>query len=448
MNKTVNGNKAVNAAIVILGASGDLAKRKLIPALSKLYENKQIDPNSVIVGSGRSEFTDESFREHFGLPGEFSNRLHYHKGIPGLKKYIDSFGTFDRIVFFMALPPVAYGRTADELLREGFGSEANLIIEKPFGYDFESAHILNSELTECFAEHQIFRIDHYLAKEAVQNILVFRFANSIFYPVWNSRYIEFIQINAFEEIGVENRGAYFDNAGIIRDMVQNHLMQLLCLITMEAPVNLDPAEIQAQKINVLKTIRISDCCRFQYQGYHNEKGVADGSETETFAEMKLFIDNFRWTGMPVYIRAGKAMNRKGTEIGIKFKCIPKLLFNVDGQIAENKIIFKIQPSSGIIVDIQSKIPGDKLAIASTNMPFCYRESFNAEIPEAYQKLLYDALKGDRTLFVSAEETEIAWDKFGPFLDTGELQYYNKGSVPPLCIAPDWIDFESYASVCR
>jgi len=448
MNTSGNVSGAVNAAIVILGASGDLAKRKLIPALSKLYDKSQIDPKSVIVGTGRTEFSDVSFREHFGIPGDFSERLHYHKGIPGLKKYIDSLGSFDRIVFFMALPPVAYGRTAGELLREGFGTEANLIIEKPFGYDYESSHILNSELTGYFKERQIFRIDHYLAKEAVQNILVFRFANSIFYPVWNSRYVESIQINAYEKIGVEDRGAYFDDAGIIRDMIQNHLTQLLCLITMEAPVSLDPAEIQAQKINVLKAVRVSDCRRFQYRGYHDEKGVAEGSSTETFAEMKLFIDNFRWTGMPIYIRAGKALNRKGTEIGIKFKHIPRLLFNVDGKISENKIIFKIQPSSGIVVDMESKVPGDNLEIANTNMSFCYRESFPAEIPEAYQKLLYDALKGDRTLFVSAEETETAWEKFGPFLDQGELGYYEKGSAPELCLARDWIDFESYLPICR
>ncbi len=448
MDTTARGKSGVNAAIVILGASGDLAKRKLIPALAKLYEKKQIDPNSVIIGSGRTVFTYASFRERFGISGGFSNMLHYHTGIAGLKTYIDSLGTFDRIVFFMALPPEVYGKYAAELVREGFGGKANFIIEKPFGYDYKSSRALNRELTGYFDEHRIFRIDHYLAKEAVQNILVFRFANSIFYPVWNSNYIESIQINAFESFGVERRGAYFDNAGIIRDMIQNHLTQLLCLIAMDSPVSLEPADILSQKINVLRALRASSCRRFQYRGYREEIGVAQDSMTETFAEMKLYIDNFRWTGMPVYIRAGKALNRTGTEIGIKFKTIPKLLFNTGGTVAANKIIFKIQPSSGIVVDIQSKVPGDRLEIAHTNMAFCYRESFPEEIPEAYQKLLYDALRGDRTLFVSAEEAEIAWEKYGPLLDKGELGYYDKGDVPELCFADDWIDFESYDSVCR
>ncbi len=312
-----------NTVIVILGASGDLARRKLIPALSTLFNKGEVDDSIRIVGSGRTKLSDDAFRDSFNIEGKFRDLLSYHPGIDGLKSYIDSVGTFERIIFFFSLPPKVYADTAANLSAEGFKENVNLIIEKPFGYDYASAKELNSRLNAYFDESQIFRIDHYLAKEAVQNILVFRFANSIFHPVWNSGYIESIQINAFEQIGVEDRGAYFDGAGMIRDMVQNHLMQMLCLLTMEAPVSLDAEEIRAQKINVLKAIEVEECYRGQYKGYHNELGVAPDSKTETYAEMKLKINNFRWNGVPVYLRAGKALHRKGTEIGIKIRELPK-----------------------------------------------------------------------------------------------------------------------------
>ncbi len=395
MRKRKNTN---NTAIVILGASGDLAKRKLLPALSELYTRGDIDNSSIIVGSGRSEFTDGSFRKKIGLNSDFNSLLFYYQGINGLRNFITARGTFEQIIVFFALPPAVYADNAQKLAKEGFGKETSIIIEKPFGYDFESSRKLNSELIQYFDEKQIYRIDHYLAKEAVQNILVFRFANSIFYPVWNNRYIDTIHINAFEEIGIEERAQYFDNAGIIRDMVQNHLIQLLCLIAMEAPVSLDAEEIRAQKINVLKSIIVDSCCRFQYEGYTQEKGVDPNSKTETFAEMKLYIDNFRWANMPIYIRVGKALNRKGTEIGLKFKRLPKLLFNKNNEIQPNKIIFKIQPAEGIIVDMASKIPGLDFEITNTSMNFCYRDSFSKKVSDAYIKLLLDVLKCDQTLF--------------------------------------------------
>lgn len=448
MDKSNDIGKGIRAAIVILGASGDLAKGKLIPALAKLHEQNEIDSSSVVIGSGRTDLSDESFRMRFNVHRDFLKLLYYHKGISGIKEYIQSFGTFNRVIFFMALPPSVYAQTAAELSQEGFGEEATLIIEKPFGYDFSSARELNTKIAQHFKETQIYRIDHYLAKEAVQNILVFRFANSLFYPVWNSNYIESIQINAFEEIGVEDRGAYFDSAGMIRDMAQNHLTQLICLITMEAPVSLDAEEIREQKLNILKALRVSECRRFQYKGYLEEKGVAAGSQTETYAEMKLFIDSFRWSGMPIYIRAGKALNRKGTEIGIRFKPLPKLLFNKKGNLPPNRIIFKIQPAAGIVVDLSSKLPGGELEVADTNLAFCYHRAFESEIPEAYQKLLLDSLNGDRTLFVSAEEMEMAWKKYEPVLDTGELGFYEKGTVPEVALTDDWIDFGKYGALCR
>lgn len=436
-----------NTVIVILGASGDLAHRKLIPALSTLYHKGDVDDSIRIIGTGRTVLSDDEFRNSFGLNGKFRELLSYHTGIKGLKSRVDAMGDFDRIVFFFSLPPKVYADTAAGLAAEGFGKNVSLIIEKPFGYDYASAKELNKRLTESFDETQIFRIDHYLAKEAVQNIMVFRFANSVFYPVWNSGFIESIQINAFEEIGVEDRGAYFDGAGMIRDMVQNHLIQMLCLVTMEAPVSLNAEEIRAQKMNVLKAIEVEECYRGQYEGYHDERGVAPDSQTETYVEMKLKINNFRWNGVPVYLRAGKALHRKGTEIGFKFRELPRLLFNHDGQVSSNTIIFQIQPFEGILVDLSSKIPGSETRITRTDMKFCYSDSFSEEIPEAYQKLLLDALKGNRTLFVSAEETQISWQKMEPFLDKGVPSIYARGALPESNFQIQWIDFDRFCPIC-
>lgn len=435
------------SAIVILGASGDLAKRKLIPALGGLFKKENLFGSSVIIGSGRTDFDDQDFRERFDIPGKVKDILFYHRGIPGLKHYIEQKGSFSRVIFFFALPPSVYSDTAKQLAEEGFKQETRLIIEKPFGYDYESAKTINNKLHGYFNESQLFRIDHYLAKEAIQNILVFRFANSLFYPVWNSRYIQEIQINASEKIGVEERGSYFDRAGIIRDMIQNHLIQLLCLLTMESPVSLDAEDIRVQKINILKVMRITDCIRYQYKGYVKETGVLPDSTTETYAELTLFIDNFRWYNMPVYIRAGKALNRKGTEICILFKSLPGLLFNKNGTIEPNRIIFKIQPSEGIIMDLSGKIPGSDFHITGTKMKFCYHEYFGDVMQEAYQKLLLDALLGDRTLFVSAEETELSWQKIGGILDKGNLRYYDKGTTPESHSLTDWINFEDYEDTC-
>ncbi len=438
-----------NTAILILGASGDLAKRKLIPALERLYRKDELDSSCRIIGSGRTAFTDHEFRDHFDVPEDFASLLHYHQGLEGIRAYVYSLKQFERVIIFFSLPPKVYGSTAAELSVEGFGKETTLIIEKPFGYDIESARVLNRELQSYFNELQIFRIDHYLAKEAVQNILVFRFANALFHPIWNSRYIESIQINALEDIGVEDRGAYFDGAGIIRDMVQNHLMQLLSLLTMEAPVSLEAEEIRNQKMQVLKALEVKRWAKLQYQGYHDEKGVPAGSKTETYAEIELTINNFRWTGIPIYVRTGKAVGRKGTEIGIRFKQGPKLLYNQDGGVPPNQIIFNIQPDAGILMDFMTKEPGADGKLSSTSMTFCYSDSFrDADIPEAYQKLLLDALKGDRTLFVSAQETELSWEKFAEALKEEQPQVYEVGKLPESALGIEWIEFEHYGSACR
>ena len=436
-----------NCAIVILGASGDLASRKLLPALESLFLKGKICSSIAIIGCGRTPFTDDSFRSHFRLSEEFSRHLYYHQYIPGLKKYIDSLGSFSRIIFFLAQPPSAYGPTAKELAAEGFSRDVSLIIEKPFGYDYNSARALNSELAACFSEEQIYRVDHYLGKEAVQNIMVFRFANSIFNPVWNSQYIDSIQISALENIGISERGGYFDKTGIIRDMVQNHLLQLLALLTMEAPVNLNSDEVKIQKINLLKTVKIETINRFQYKGYKAERAVHPDSTTETFAELKMSINNYRWAGMPIYIRTGKAVHRQGTEIGVRFKPLPKLLFNEQGDIPPNQILFKIQPAEGIVADLSTKTPGTDEQISPTYMNFCYNKTFTTVNPEAYQRLLFDALRGDHTLFVSAAETEISWSLFKGILDKGEISEYPKGSLPKSKLDVQWIDFDKYVPFC-
>ena len=435
------------SAIIILGASGDLARRKLIPALSILRKQDLISPDSVIIGEGRSEFSDEEFRARFKICCEFSTQLFYHKGIAGLKKLIEEKGNFNRIIVFLALPPASYEGTIEALYTEGFREEINIVVEKPFGRDYKSAHKLNESIHKFFLEKQIFRSDHYLAKEAVQNMLIFRFANSIFEASWNSSYIESIQINAFESIGVEARGRYFDQSGSIRDMVQNHLLQMLCLTTMDPPVSLDPEDIRSQKINILKAIEIEEVSRGQYAGYLGEKDVAPGSTTETWAELKLKINNHRWAGTPVYIRTGKALDRKGTEIGLKFRKRPHALYNPPEGTDSNEIIFKVQPSEGIVLQLTGKNPGMDLQLARTDMAFCYTDSFEEEIPEAYQKLLLDALRGDKTLFVSAEETELAWEKLNGLPGTGELVSYPRGEVPESIFGDIWINFENYTGLC-
>lgn len=434
-------------AIVIVGASGDLAKRKLIPALAALYAQGKIGSEPLILGTGRSNFTDEEFRNIFAVDGPFRERLFYHPNIAGIHEYCACAGYTGRVIFFLSLPPKAYASTAAEIAAEGFGERASIIIEKPFGHDVATAHRLNSDIATYFTEQQIFRIDHYLAKEAVQNILVFRFANSLFYPVWNSRNIESIQISALETDGVGDRAAYFDTSGIIRDMVQNHLLQLLCLLTMEAPLTLDPEDIRCQKVQVLRALRIDECYRAHYEGYRNERGIDPSSDTETYAEMRLSINNIRWAGVPVFIRTGKKMNRKGTEIGIRFKPLPKLLFNTGGDLPPNQIVFKIQPAEGIIVDIQSKIPGTDSSIVRSKMNFCYNTSFGNAIPEAYQRLIYDVIRNDHTLFVSAQESETAWSVVEPVLGKGPLASYTPGNIPAGYSGCDWIAFDEYKALC-
>lgn len=281
----------------------------------------------------------------------------------------------------------------------------------------------------------------------MQNILVFRFANALFFPVWSNRYIDSIYISATETQGVGTRGPYFDGSGILRDMVQNHLMQLLCLMTMEPPGGLRAEDIAEKKVELLRAISIDSCTKSQYEGYTAEKGVAPDSTTETFAELKLRIDNFRWAGTPVYIRCGKMLNRNSTEIGIRFKKLPINLFPAGAGSFFNEIVFLIQPQEGIIVSITSKEPGNEIRLKRTSMTFCYHDSFDKEIPEAYQRLLLDAVRGDHTLFVTSRETELSWRILDGVLDKGEVSRYAPGSAAPSALGVDWIDFNDFCCNC-
>ncbi len=435
------------SAIIIMGASGDLAHRKLIPAIVKLYDQGLIEKNCCVLGNGRTEYSDEEFRDSIKLPDKYRKQFHYHQGMDGLHDRVVSLGDFEQIIVFMALPPKVYGSTAEQLYSQGFRDKVRIIIEKPFGTDLKSARELNATLKKYYTEKQIYRIDHYLAKESIQNILVFRFANNIFYPVWNNGFIESIQISAFEELGVESRGDYFDSSGIIRDMIQNHLFQLLALLTMEAPVTLKPEEIRLQKMAILKALEIKECRIKQYEGYQKEPKVPGDSETETYAEMKLEINSFRWTGVPIYIRTGKAVGHKMTSIAITLKKVPRLLFNQNDELEKNKILIQIQPESSIIIDHSTKIPGSDREITTTDMDFCYSSSYDGNVPDAYEKLLQDALKGDQTLFVSAEETELSWEKIEPYLDMGNPGLYRRGKVPSSDLDADWVDMTRYAGRC-
>lgn len=430
-------------AIVILGASGDLAKRKLVPALFALYKKNELPKGTIIVGSGRSAFSDQEFRNRFEVSEDFAQTLFYHQNIIGIKEAIQSHGQFSRTIFFFALPPISYVETARQLSAECLPDSCSIIVEKPFGYNEASSRELNDGLRACFREEQIFRIDHYLAKEAVQNILVFRFANTLFEPLWNNEYIDCIQISGLETLGVGRRAAYFDRSGIIRDMVQNHLTQLLCLLTMDAPLSLGAAEIQKNKCALLERVRVVKCFRYQYEGYCEEPDVNSESTTETFAELQLSIDTPRWSGVPVFLRTGKATGIQSTDIGVRFKMPARQLFQGIALQAQNAIVFKIQPSEGIILDVTSKLPGADHQLVSTNLNFCYRSFFETEIPEAYQKLLLDILHSDHTLFVGAEETELSWRVFDTVLDKKELLRYKPGQLPPTQLPCTWINFDRY-----
>ncbi|MGZ3582242.1 MAG: glucose-6-phosphate dehydrogenase [Ktedonobacterales bacterium] len=447
--------------MVIFGATGDLTHRKLLPALYNLALEQPLPPQFTVVGVARRPFSNEEFRQQAlesinrfsrnrpvnqAVWETFSRGLYYHQsqfddtnGYNRLAELLEQLdrerGTGGNHVFYMATPPSYYPSIADRLHEAGLskkGAATNppwtrVIIEKPFGHDLRSALALNAELDKSFTEEQIYRIDHYLGKETVQNIMVLRFANGIFEPIWNRRYIDNVQLTVAESIGVDGRGDYYEEAGAMRDMIQNHMMQLLTLVGMEPPANFDANAVRDEKVKVLRSIPpmqeneiAADTVRAQYgpgllagvpvPGYRQEKGVDPQSRTETFVAIKLAIDNWRWAGVPFYLRHGKRLAKRITEIGITFKRPPYLLFRGTGadQMQPNVLSLRIQPNEGISLVFDAKVPGQEMQLRSVNMDFLYGSSFGVEPPEAYERLLLDCMLGDSTLFTRIDESEYSW----------------------------------------
>jgi glucose-6-phosphate 1-dehydrogenase len=447
-------------AVVIFGATGDLTHRKLIPAIYRLVREGLLPASCAVVGFARSAGSDESLRESLResleLPADdavwaqFAQSIFYHrsdysdpKGYQGLGEVLGRLdrerGTSGNRLFYLATPP---GVAADIARRLGearlipppspAGPWARLVVEKPFGHDLPSAAALNRHLAEFFDESQIFRIDHYLGKETVQNLLVLRFANGLFEPVWNARHVDHVQITVSESLGVEGRGGYFEGSGTLRDMVQNHLLQLLCLVGMEPPAVLEADAIRDEKVQLLRSlrpIRPEDVpgmsARGQYgagwvdgeevPAYRAETGVAPDSRTETYVALRLWVDNWRWAGVPFYLRAGKRLPKRVTEIAVQFKEVPRILFNRDGgaPLAPNVLVVRIQPDEGISLRFSAKAPGAAGQIQPVKMEFSYGAAFGQEPPEAYERLLLDAMLGDSTLFTRRDEVEAAWSVIDP-----------------------------------
>jgi glucose-6-phosphate 1-dehydrogenase len=453
--------------VTIFGASGDLTKRKLIPALYNLALEKRLPERCAVVGYARSEMSDDAFREKMreavseysrtGLKDEsawhqFASTLYYVRGgyeddedYRRLREFIDGFDKGSRVLparaFYLATPPELYGHVVQRISAAGLTPResdgvprARVVIEKPFGTDLRSARELNRGIHQTLDESQIYRIDHYLGKETVQNIMVFRFANAVFEPIWNRRYVDHVQITAAESVGIENRGGYYEEAGVVRDMFQNHLLQLLCLTAMEPPVGFNADAVRDEKGKLLRSVRpvspeevANAAVRGQYGhgriagrevlGYRQEPGVAKNSQTVTYAAIKLLIDNWRWEGVPFYLRSGKRMAKRVTELAIQFKRPPMLLFNACPveDVKPNVLVMRIQPDEGISLTFEVKPPGPDICVSALSLDFKYQESFGASPPEAYETLLEDCIEGDSTLFTRHDWVESAWSLMDPII---------------------------------
>jgi len=453
--------------LVIFGASGDLTWRKVIPSIYDLWRDGHLPVDFAVVGYARTPMTDESWRERLrdGVSrfsraaadekawSAFASRLTYVSGryddpadFRALAERLDRGAADGRLppnrLFYLATPPGAFADVVRSLDGSGLGRAgdggapwARVIIEKPFGHSLDDAWALTDLVRRTFAEGQIFRIDHYLGKETVQNLLVLRFANSIFDPLWNQKYIDHVQVTVAEKEGVGTRGAYYDASGALRDMVQNHMMHLVSLVAMEPPVSLNPDAIRDEKVKVLQALRPipADCAvdrvvRARYEagtvggesvrGYREEEGVPDDSRTETFVALKLFIDNWRWAGVPFYLRTGKRMPARITEIGVHFKALPQVLFGAPpyGPLRPNVLAIRIQPNDGITMRFQVKVPGPAIRLEPYQMDFGYAEAFREGSPDAYERLILDAALGDQTRFTRSDEVEAAWAFVQPILD--------------------------------
>ncbi|HEV3140195.1 MAG TPA: glucose-6-phosphate dehydrogenase [Vicinamibacterales bacterium] len=453
--------------IVIFGGSGDLAHRKLLPALYNLHVDGVLPPRYAIVGAGRMPSTDDEYRA-FARDGiaRFSRRpidepawqtfatnlfsvhvdLDQDRGLAPLGARLDIIeherGLPGNRIYYLAIPPTLFAPTVEHLQQGRFVVKsadarpfARLIVEKPIGRDLESARGVNDELAAVFDERQIYRIDHYLGKETVQNILVLRFANSIFEPFFNQRYIDHVQITVAEAEGVGTRAGYYEQAGALRDMVQNHLLQLLAAMALEPPRSLDADVVRDEKLHVLQSLRPitgdavdANVVRAQYTagfdlgkpvpGYHEEKGVEPRSRVETYVALRLFLDNWRWAGVPFFLRTGKRMPKRASEISVHLKEVPPILFNADptSRLDPNVLSIRIQPDEGFALAISSKIPGPRVRIYPVRMDFQYGSTFGGSSPEAYERLLLDVMAGDATLFMRRDAVEAAWRWVMPILE--------------------------------
>lgn len=459
-------NKTENQMLVIFGASGDLTARKLVPALFNLYVAKQLPDNFVVLGTSRTNMSDKEFRTNVVLESSYlKDRVkdlkteyiqafaekffyedlggEYDTDYAPLRKRVgelnDSCGTDGNIMYYLSTPPTLYETIAKNLSAAGLSEQNHgwkrMIVEKPFGYDLETAKALNKGLQKYFKEEQIYRIDHYLGKETVQNLLVTRFANSIFEPLWNRNYIHHIEITNAESGGVEKRGGYYEGSGALRDMFQNHLLQIVSLLVMEPPISQAPEEIRNEKVKALKSLRImkddktlhDHTIRAQYmpseidgepiKGYREEDGVDDNSLTETYAAIKFYVDNWRWKDVPFYVRTAKRMPTKVTEVVIHFKTPHHHIFEDTGMNkTENKLIIRIQPDEGILIKFGVKVPGQGFKVERANLEFYYSSLAETHVMEAYERLLLDAMQGDATLYARADEVEAAWEFVNPILD--------------------------------
>ena len=467
--------------LVIFGASGDLAKLKLLPAIYKLAEEKLLPDDFALVGYSRTEMSDDDFRDRFReaakkqhkdadakLVEELAGKLYYQPGpydeaagFEKLKKRLKEVGdrhnTGGNALFYLSTPPSTFASVVDCLADTGLvGKEQNdpwarVVIEKPFGYDLDSAKKLNAQLHEKLWEDQIYRIDHYLGKELVQNMMVLRFANSIFEPLWSSRYVDHVQITVAESVSADDRAGYYDKSGALRDMVQNHMLQLMALTAMEPPAGLDAKHTRDEKVKVFQSIRkmrpehvAKYAVRGQYgkgdktDGYANAKDVDNDTQTETFAAVKLYVDNWRWSGTPFYLRTGKCLPEKLSEIAVRFKAPPMTLFQTqcDSPVFPNDLIIRVAPNTGIDLRVNGKVPGNALNIKAVKFDFDYGETFRKEPPEAYERLIADAIAGDQSLFIRGDEAEAAWEVVDPIL-AGWRQQNEAGEGPELYDPGSW-----------
>jgi glucose-6-phosphate 1-dehydrogenase len=492
-NRSGYGGVAEPVTVILFGASGDLAKRKVIPAMYDLATHKALGLRYAIVGFSRTAMTDESFRSTIGEAAktisevgpidptqwnEFAGNLYYSQGDYGkpesfaalakrLKELSEAKQLGSNRLFYISTPPEVYPDIVEQIGKAGLNkpdspdSWVRIIIEKPFGRDLASAVDLNHKVLSVFDENQVYRIDHYLGKDTVQNLLVLRFGNGIFEPLWNRNYVDHIQITAGETLGVERRGGFYETTGALRDMIQSHVLQLTSLCAVEPPASFGATAVRNEKLKVLQSIRPFDpgmmaqsVVRGQYSagniggkdvpGYRQEQGVDPHSRTETFVSAKVLIDNWRWAGVPFYLRTGKRLAKRSTEIVIEFKCAPHMVFRDKG-IQPNRLVLNIQPDEGISVSFGAKRPGTEMNIGNVTMKFSYEEGFGKSTRPAYATLLNDCVRGDATLFDSGENVEAAWSLVDPILDVWGA---TKSASVPQYAAGSWGPAESVALIER